>query len=117
MSASACAWVSQFPALVPCCLTPATWSMPAADSGIEQPVGGRLARQFLDGGQALVDGGGRVAAGFECGAVRLDGGAGEGGTSLLCPPREKIVQRLGVHGARAGARDGVEDQPLDRLER
>ena len=85
--------------------------------GIEQPVGGRLARQFLDGGQALVDGRGRVALALECGAVGLDGGAGEGRTSLLRPPGEEIGERLAVHGARAGARDGVEDQPHDRIER
>ena len=89
MSASACALVSQFPALVPCCLTPGTWSMRGGHRGIEQPVGGRLARQFLDGRQALVDGRGRVAAAFERGAVRLDGGAGEGGTSLLRAPAGK----------------------------
>ena len=82
--------------------------------GIEQPVGGGLARQFLDRGQALVDGGGRVALGFEDGAVGLDGGAGEGRTSLLRPPGKKSSSALAYMVRVRGARDGVEHQPLDR---
>ena len=117
MRASACARVSQFPALTPCCLMPATWSIAGGRFGIQPAVGGGLARQFLHGRQALVDGGGRVALGFEYGAVGLDGGAGEGRSSLLCAPGEEVVERLAVHGAGGGARDGVEDQALDRLER
>jgi transposase len=48
--------------------------------------------------------------------VRVHGGAGEGGTSLPRAPEEEIVERLGVHGAGTGARDGVEDKALDRIE-
>jgi hypothetical protein len=66
--------------------------------------------------QALVDGGGGVAFGFEYGAVSLEGGAGEGRSSLLRPLGEEVIESLGVHGAGRRARDVVKDQALDCLE-
>jgi hypothetical protein len=57
---------------------------------IEQPVGGRFPCQFFYGRQTLIDGGRSVALALKRGAVRLHGSAGEGGTSLLYPPLEKI---------------------------
>lgn len=85
--------------------------------GVQPAVGGSFARQFLHGRQALVDGGRRVAFGFQCGAVGLDGGAVESRIPLLRPPGEEVVEGLGVHGSGGGARDGIEDQALDGLER
>ncbi len=116
MSASACALVSQFPALVPDCLTPGTWSMAAATAASSSPLAAASRASFLMAARRWLTVDGRVAAAFEGGAVRLDGGAGEGGTSLLRAPLEKIGQRLAVLDARRGARDGVEDQPHHLLE-
>ena len=116
MSDSACALVNQFPARTPRLLHPGHLVDGGGDPGIEQPVGRRLARQFFNRRQALVDGRRSVSLALQYGAVRLDGGAGEGRTSLPSPPDEIIRQRLRVHRPRAGARDGVEDQLLHLVE-
>ena len=116
MRASACARVNQFPALLPDCLTPGTWSMAAATAASSSPLAAASRANFLMAARRWLTVDGRVAAAFEGGAVGLHGGAGEGRTSLLRAPAEKIREGLAVHGAGAGARDGVEHQPPHRVE-
>ena len=56
--------------------------------------GSGLARQFLHGGQALVNRRRGIALGFEYSAVGLDGGAGEGLGSLLRAQGEEATDSV-----------------------
>jgi hypothetical protein len=46
--------------------------------------------------------------------MRMDDDALEGRSSLLRPPAEKVVERLGVHLASYRARDGIKNEGLKR---
>jgi hypothetical protein len=76
-------------------LVPGLWAIAAAASAASSPLS-RLAGEFADGREALVDGRGAVALLFEPSAVGLHGGVGEGWSSLLFPPSEEAGERRGV---------------------
>lgn len=75
-------------------------------AGIQKTVGGRFRRQLLDGRKPLVDAGGRLAPGFESGAVSLDSGPGEGGTPLA-----GIAVRSAGEPKRRNRGAGIEEMP------
>ena len=91
-SACACFSDSQFPSAHAHRLR----ALHAGDAGgqfrRQQPVVGRLDRQFPDGGDPDVDGDGAEAAGLQGDAPRAHGRLREAGPRLLAVPGEELVQ-------------------------